>query len=103
MRSFYAAQMRFFRQLCTAAKVDAVVELALSYEARGYAPVIGLQSTGEARTAAYVAAHGGEEEALDSFVEPAALVLSNWIEKWLPGADGEEGGWTEGGGQGEGG
>lgn len=92
MRAFYAAQMRFFRQLCTAAKVDAVVELALSYEANGYAPVIGLQSTGEARTAAYVAAHGGDDETLDSFVEPAALVLANWIEKWLPGAQGEGGG-----------
>jgi hypothetical protein len=92
MRAFYAAQMRFFRQLCTAAKVDAVVELALSYEANGYAPVIGLQSTGEARTAAYVAAHGGDDETLESFVEPAALVLANWIKKWLPGAQGE-GGW----------
>lgn len=36
-------QLRFFRQLCTAAKVDKVVELAQEAMAAGHCPVIGLQ------------------------------------------------------------
>ena len=83
MRVFYAAQLRFFRQLCTAAKVDTVVELCQQALANGECPVVGLQSTGEARTAAFVASNGGDGASFDSFVEPAALVLRNFVEKWL--------------------
>ncbi|GFR44081.1 hypothetical protein Agub_g5241, partial [Astrephomene gubernaculifera] len=64
---FYGAQLRFFKQLCTAGKVDEVERLSKEALARGQCVVIGLQSTGEARTAAYVAAHGGSEALFESF------------------------------------
>lgn len=58
--------------------------------AAGMCPVVGIQSTGEARTAEYVAALSkksgkGDDEHMqfDSFVEPAALILSSFIEKNL--------------------
>ena len=38
--------MRFFRQLCTAAKVPAIEELAKQELSKGNCVVIGLQSTG---------------------------------------------------------
>lgn len=38
--------MRFFRQLCTAAKVPAIEELAKHELAQGNCVVVGLQSTG---------------------------------------------------------
>eukprot|EP00775_Hariotina_reticulata_P014309 gene14309-36_t len=86
MAQFYSAQLRFFRQLCTAAKVDTVISLCEAALAAGQSPVVGLQSTGEARTAEYVAtkaaaaAKDGDDPAFDSFVEPAALILSSFIQ-----------------------
>ena len=44
---YYSAQLRFFRQLCTAAKVDTVSKLAQKMLGEGKCVVIGLQSTGE--------------------------------------------------------
>lgn len=44
---YYSAQLRFFRQLCTAAKVDTVSKLAQKMLDEGKCVVIGLQSTGE--------------------------------------------------------
>ena len=43
---YYSAHLRFFRQLCTAAKVDKVSQLAQQALAEGHCIVIGLQSTG---------------------------------------------------------
>ena len=43
-----AAHLRFFRQLCTSAKVAEVARLALEALQEGYCVVIGLQSTGAA-------------------------------------------------------
>lgn len=43
---FYSGQLRFFRQLCTAAKVETVSQLALKTLEEGKCIVIGLQSTG---------------------------------------------------------
>lgn len=83
-RAAWAAHLRFFRQLCTAAKVDHVHRLAVEALQRGQAVVIGLQSTGEARTEAYVADNGGEDASFDSFAEPAGFILSNLIEKHIP-------------------
>ncbi|WIA42573.1 hypothetical protein OEZ86_008551 [Tetradesmus obliquus] len=89
MGQFGSAQLRFFRQLCTAAKVDTVVRLCEEALAAGMCPVVGIQSTGEARTAQYVASltakAGGDSDdlAFESFVEPAALILSSFIEKHL--------------------
>lgn len=43
---YYSAHLRFFRQLCTAAKVDKVSQLAKGILDEGKCVVIGLQSTG---------------------------------------------------------
>ena len=43
------AHLRFFRQLCTSAKVHEVARLALEALKEGHCVVIGLQSTGELR------------------------------------------------------
>ena len=48
MAQFWGGHMRFFRQLCTAAKVPSIVELAKQELDKGNCVVIGLQSTGEA-------------------------------------------------------
>lgn len=47
---FYSGQLRFFRQLCTAAKVETVSQLAHKTLAEGKCIVIGLQSTGMGST-----------------------------------------------------
>ena len=47
-RYFWSAHQRFFRQLCVAAKVPAVVRIASAAVQEGKCVVIGLQSTGEA-------------------------------------------------------
>lgn len=44
---YYSAHLRFFRQLCTAAKVDKVSMLAREVLDQGKCVVIGLQSTGK--------------------------------------------------------
>lgn len=44
---YYSAQLRFFRQLCTAAKMDTVSNLAKKMLDEGKCVVVGLQSTGE--------------------------------------------------------
>ena len=44
--TYYSAHLRFFRQLCTAAKVDKVSQLAREILDEGKCVVIGLQSTG---------------------------------------------------------
>lgn len=43
---FFGGQLRFFRQLCTAAKVDTIADMALKTLQEGKCVVIGLQSTG---------------------------------------------------------
>lgn len=50
MRETYAANLRFFRQMCTAAKVKETVGQAKEAIAAGHCVVIGLQSTGESLT-----------------------------------------------------
>ncbi|CAI7912606.1 unnamed protein product [Closterium sp. NIES-54] len=49
-RTFWAAHQRFFRHLCISAKVPAAVRMVQQAIAEGKCVVIGLQSTGEART-----------------------------------------------------
>lgn len=53
-RAFWAAHQRFFRHMCMAAKVPAVVRMAIEALEQDKCVVIGLQSTGEARTAEVV-------------------------------------------------
>lgn len=40
--------------------------------------------TGEARTDAFVQAHGGSEAVFESFVEPASLILSTLLKSCIP-------------------
>lgn len=47
---FWSAHQRFFKYLCIAAKVDHAVKVAKEAVEDGKCVVIGLQSTGEART-----------------------------------------------------
>ena len=67
-RRFFGAQQSFFRSLCTAAKLDAVVEQAKYALAHQMCVVIGLQTTGEAANeraatrAAAAAAEADDEE-----------------------------------------
>jgi len=49
---------RFFNQLCLGAKVPAVVRIAKEALKNNQCVVIGLQSTGEARTDAYISEFG---------------------------------------------
>ncbi|KAG2496337.1 hypothetical protein HYH03_005567 [Edaphochlamys debaryana] len=86
MAQFFGAQLRFFRQLCTAGKVDEVERLTKEALANGQCVVIGLQSTGDARTAAYVEAHGGADAEFDSYSSETAAqeILVSLIDRYLP-------------------
>lgn len=72
-----------------------MISLCEAALAAGQSPVVGLQSTGEARTAEYVAtkaaaaAKDGDDPAFDSFVEPAALILSSFIQNNMMECPGE--------------
>lgn len=62
---FWAAHQRFFSIMCMASKVPAAARLAQAALEAGKCVVIGLQSTGEARTDGVVAQYGNE---LDDWV-----------------------------------
>uniref|UniRef100_A0A8C1KY03 Protein strawberry notch homolog 1 n=1 Tax=Cyprinus carpio TaxID=7962 RepID=A0A8C1KY03_CYPCA len=62
---FWSAHQRFFKYLCIASKVRRVVQLAREEVKNGKCVVIGLQSTGEARTLEALEEGGGE---LNDFV-----------------------------------
>lgn len=62
---FWAAHQRYFKYLCIASKVTHTVELAKQAIKDGKCVVIGLQSTGEARTMEAIDDADGE---LDDFV-----------------------------------
>uniref|UniRef100_A0A8C5KZ57 Protein strawberry notch homolog 2 n=1 Tax=Jaculus jaculus TaxID=51337 RepID=A0A8C5KZ57_JACJA len=78
---FWSAHQRFFKYLCIAAKVHRVVELAREELARNKCVVIGLQSTGEARTREVL---GENEGHLDCFVSAAEGVFLSLIQKHFP-------------------
>ena len=59
-RMIWATHQRFFRALCMSAKVPRLLELAREALGAGHAVVVGLQSTGEARTNDVVAKKGDE-------------------------------------------
>uniref|UniRef100_A0A672P0C0 Protein strawberry notch homolog 1 n=1 Tax=Sinocyclocheilus grahami TaxID=75366 RepID=A0A672P0C0_SINGR len=65
---FWSAHQRFFKYLCIASKVRRVVQLAREEVKNGKCVVIGLQSTGEARTLEALEEGGGE---LNDFVSTA--------------------------------
>ncbi|KAL9182095.1 hypothetical protein ACHAXT_012438 [Thalassiosira profunda] len=64
---FWSAHQRFFRSLCMAAKVDKAIEIAKKALDDGNCVVIGLQSTGEARSKAAAEMAGCEEDGGASF------------------------------------
>ncbi|XP_030075420.1 protein strawberry notch homolog 1 isoform X2 [Microcaecilia unicolor] len=81
---FWSAHQRFFKYLCIASKVKRVVQLAREEIKNGNCVVIGLQSTGEARTLEALEEGGGE---LNDFVSTAKGVLQSLIEKHFPAPD----------------
>ncbi|XP_048197755.1 protein strawberry notch homolog 2 isoform X2 [Perognathus longimembris pacificus] len=78
---FWSAHQRFFKYLCIAAKVRRLVELAREELARDKCVVIGLQSTGEARTREVLDENEGR---LDCFVSAAEGVFLSLIQKHFP-------------------
>ncbi|XP_061654935.1 protein strawberry notch homolog 1 isoform X3 [Phyllopteryx taeniolatus] len=81
---FWSAHQRFFKYLCIASKVRRVVQLAREEVQNGKCIVIGLQSTGEARTLEALEEGGGE---LNDFVSTAKGVLQSLVEKHFPAPD----------------
>lgn len=65
---FWTAHQRYFKYLCIAAKVSHAVKVAKEAVADGKCAVIGLQSTGEARTLDVLSQEDGE---LTDFVSTA--------------------------------
>ncbi|XP_041348616.1 protein strawberry notch homolog 1-like [Gigantopelta aegis] len=78
---FWSAHQRFFKYLCISAKVARCVQLARDAVKSGKCVVIGLQSTGEARTLEQVEEMGGE---LNDFVSTAKGVFQTLVEKHFP-------------------
>ncbi|KAM3389261.1 hypothetical protein ACQJBY_011405 [Aegilops geniculata] len=72
-RLYWSSHQRFFRHMCMSAKVPAVVKLAKEALAENKCVVIGLQSTGEARTEEAVTKYGVEME--DFVSGPRELLL----------------------------
>ncbi|XP_067824441.1 protein strawberry notch homolog 2-like isoform X1 [Heptranchias perlo] len=78
---FWSAHQRFFKYLCIAAKVRRLVEIGRQEQQKGKCIVIGLQSTGEARTREVLDENDGH---LNQFVSAAVGVLKSLIQKHFP-------------------
>ncbi|XP_076880334.1 strawberry notch homolog 2b isoform X2 [Brachyhypopomus gauderio] len=78
---FWSSHQRFFKYLCIAAKVRCLVELAGKELDAGKCIVIGLQSTGEARTREVLDENDGH---LDKFVSAAEGVFQSLVHKHFP-------------------
>ncbi|XP_040179845.1 protein strawberry notch homolog 2 isoform X1 [Rana temporaria] len=78
---FWSSHQRFFKYLCIAAKVQRLVTLAHQELSKGKCIVIGLQSTGEARTREVMDENDGH---LDHFVSAAEGVFRSLIMKHFP-------------------
>ncbi|XP_038634266.1 protein strawberry notch homolog 2-like isoform X2 [Scyliorhinus canicula] len=78
---FWSAHQRFFKYLCIAAKVRRLVEIGKQELQRGKCIVIGLQSTGEARTREVLDENDGH---LNQFVSAAVGVFKSLIQKHFP-------------------
>ncbi|PAA74115.1 hypothetical protein BOX15_Mlig015939g2 [Macrostomum lignano] len=81
---FWSAHQRFFKHLCVSAKIDRCVELATEAVEAGHCVVIGLQSTGEARTTEMLEEAQGD---LSDFVSTAKGVFQSLVEKHFPSVD----------------
>merc|ERR1719193_2359005 len=80
---FWSSHQRFFKYLCIASKVKHVCRVAEEMQRMGKCVVIGLQSTGEARTLEAVE----REEELTDFVSTSKGVLQSLVEKHFPAPD----------------
>ncbi|PIN20889.1 hypothetical protein CDL12_06408 [Handroanthus impetiginosus] len=80
-RLYWANHQRFFRHMCMSAKVPAVVRLSQQALADDKCVVIGLQSTGEARTEEAVTKYGLE---LDDFISGPRELLLKFVEENYP-------------------
>ncbi|KAK4029142.1 protein strawberry notch [Daphnia magna] len=80
---FWSAHQRFFKYLCIAAKVKHAVKVASEAVKCGKCVVIGLQSTGEARTLEQIENEGE----LSDFVSTAKGVLQSLVDKHFPAPD----------------
>ncbi|XP_048415745.1 protein strawberry notch homolog 2-like isoform X3 [Stegostoma tigrinum] len=78
---FWSAHQRFFKYLCIAAKVKRLVEIGKQELQKGKCIVIGLQSTGEARTREVLDENDGR---LNQFVSAAEGVFKSLIQKHFP-------------------
>ncbi|CRK86966.1 CLUMA_CG000782, isoform A [Clunio marinus] len=81
---FWSAHQRFFKYLCIASKVQHAVTVAREAIKYGKCVVIGLQSTGEARTLEQLERDDGE---LTDFVSTAKGVIQSLVEKHFPAPD----------------
>lgn len=81
---FWSAHQRFFKYLCIASKVNHAVRVAREAIKYGKCVVIGLQSTGEARTLEQLERDDGE---LTDFVSTAKGVFQSLVEKHFPAPD----------------
>lgn len=81
---FWSSHQRFFKYLCIASKVQHAVSIAREAIKYGKCVVIGLQSTGEARTLEQLERDEGE---LNDFVSTAKGVFQSLIEKHFPAPD----------------
>ncbi|XP_047315332.1 protein FORGETTER 1 [Impatiens glandulifera] len=80
-RLYWANHQRFFGHMCMSAKVPAVVRLSKQALMENKCVVIGLQSTGEARTEEVVTKYGSE---LDDFVSGPRELLLKFVEENYP-------------------
>ncbi|XP_010472790.1 PREDICTED: protein strawberry notch [Camelina sativa] len=80
-RLYWSSHQRFFRHLCMSAKVPVTVRLAKKALSANKCVVIGLQSTGEARTEEAVTKYGLE---LDDFVSGPRELLLKFVEENYP-------------------
>lgn len=78
---FWASHQRFFKYLCIASKVKFAVAYVKEALRANKSVVIGLQSTGEARTLEQLEDSGGE---LTDFVSTAKSVFQSLIERHFP-------------------
>ncbi|XP_050215928.1 protein FORGETTER 1 isoform X2 [Mercurialis annua] len=80
-RLYWSSHQRFFRHLCMSAKVPAAVRLAKQALTEDKCVVIGLQSTGEARTEEAVTKYGLE---LEDFISGPRELLLKFVEENYP-------------------
>lgn len=78
--TFWAAHQKFFKYLCIGAKVPMVVEVAKQALIDGKCVVIGLQSTGEAKTVEAL-----EDGDINEFISTARATYESLIENHFPG------------------